>query len=77
MATVNPWQSFQNLLPQATRYIVTVDTVYGDGTSMATRRDGQQVRLIGDSISAGHRAWVDGETIIGDAPALITSTEYI
>ncbi len=77
MATVNPWQNFQNLLPQATRYIVTVNTVYNDGTSMATRRDGQQVRLKGDSINAGSRAWVDGETIIGSAPALTTSTEYI
>ena len=77
MATVNPWQNFQNLLPKSTRYIVTVDTVYGDGTSMATRRDGQQVRLIGDSISPGSKAWVDGDTIVGDAPALTTSTEYL
>jgi hypothetical protein len=77
MATVNPWKRFQKLLPRAGRYTVTVVSVNSDGTSTATRRDGQTVRLKGGLVSAGNKAWVEGEQIIGAAPNLPTSTQFV
>jgi len=77
MATVNPWARFQRLLPRAGRYTVTIDTVNADGTSLATRRDGQQVRLKGGLVEAGKKAWVEGEQVIGEAPNLPGGTQYV
>lgn len=77
MASVNPWTRFQRLMPRAGRYTVTIDQVLDDGTSMATRRDGQKVRLKGGLVAAGKKAWVEGEQIIGEAPDLPTSTVYV
>lgn len=77
MATVNSWKRFQRLLPRAGRYTVTIDQVNSDGTSLATRRDGQQVRLKGGLVAAGNKAWVEGEQIIGAAPNLPTATQYV
>ena len=56
MASVNPWTRFQRLMPRAGRYTVTIDQVLDDGTSMATRRDGQKVRLKGGLVAAGKKA---------------------
>tara|TARA_R110000824_G_scaffold384276_1_gene578168 strand:- start:916 stop:1149 length:234 start_codon:yes stop_codon:yes gene_type:complete len=77
MATVNPWTRFQKLLPRAGRYTVTIDQVNTDGTSLATRRDGQKVRLKGGLVAAGKKAWVEGEQIIGEAPDLPTATQFV
>ena len=77
MATVNPWSRFQRLLPRAGRYTVTIDQVNTDGTSLATRRDGQSVRLKGGLVSAGKKAWVEGEQIIGEAPDLPSTTVFV
>ena len=54
-----------------------VSTVNADGTSLATRRDGQQVRLKGGLVEAGKKAWVEGEQIIGEAPNLPGGTQYV
>lgn len=77
MATVNPWARFQRLMPRAGRYTVTIDQVLADGTSMATRRDGATVRLKGGLVSAGNKAWVEGEQIIGEAPDLPSATQFV
>lgn len=77
MATVNPWKRFQRLLPRAGRYTVTINTVNSDGTSTATRRDGQKVRLKGGLVAAGKKAWVEGEQIIGEAPDLPSATQFV
>lgn len=77
MATVNPWKRFQRLLPRAGRYTVNIDTVNSDGTSTATRRDGQIVRLKGGLVAAGKKAWVEGEQIIGEAPDLPSATQFV
>ena len=77
MATVNPWKRFQRLLPRAGRYTVTINSVNADGTSTATRRDGQIVRLKGGLVEAGKKAWVEGEQIIGEAPDLPSTTQYV
>lgn len=77
MATVNPWSRFRQLLPRAARYIVTIQSVQADGTSLATRRDGEVVRLKGTSVEVGLKAWVEGQQIIGEAPDLPATTQYI
>lgn len=77
MATVNPWVRFQQLLPRSARYTVTIDAVRSDGTSEATRRDGAKLRLKGDSVPAGEKAWVEGDRIVGAAPDLPASTQYV
>jgi len=77
MATVNPWRRFQNLMPRAGRYTVTITQVNADGTSLATRRDGKQVRLKGGLVAAENKAWVEGEQIIGAAPNLPETTQYV
>lgn len=77
MATINPWARFQRLLPRSGRYIVTVNTHLADGTSLCTRRDGASVRLIGTEVAEGLQAWVEGERIIGQAPSLPHSTQFI
>lgn len=77
MATVNSWARFQRLLPRAGRYTVTINTINNDGTSYATRRDGQKVRLKGTLVEEGKRAWVEGEQIIGEAPSLPSYVQYV
>jgi hypothetical protein len=78
MATVNPWKRFQRLLPRAGRYTVTIDSVDSTaGTSLATKRDGNQVRLRGTLVSAGNKAWVEGTQIIGQAPNLPEATQLV
>ncbi len=77
MATVNPWTRFQRLLPRAGRYTVTITAVNADGTSYATRRDGQKVRLKGGLVAVGRKAWVEGVQIIGEAPDLPTAIQYV
>lgn len=77
MATVNPWSRFRQLLPRAARYIVTVQSIQGDGTCLASRRDGETVRLKGTSVEVGKQAWVEGQQIIGEAPDLPSATQYI
>lgn len=77
MATVNPWSRFRQLLPRAARYIVTIQSVQADGTSLATRRDGETIRLKGTSVEVGLKAWVEGQQIIGEAPDLPTTTQYV
>jgi hypothetical protein len=77
MATVNPWKRFQQLMPRAGRYTVTIISVNSDGTSLATRRDGTKVRLKGGLVAAGLKAWAEGEQIIGEAPNLPSGTQYV
>lgn len=77
MATVNPWSRFRQLLPRAARYIVTIQSVQADGTSLATRRDGETIRLKGTSVEVGLKAWVEGQQIIGEAPDLPSTTQYV
>ena len=77
MATVNPWTRFQRLLPRAGRYTVIITAINADGTSYATRRDGQKVKLKGGLVAVGQKAWVEGVQIIGEAPDLPTSIQYV
>lgn len=53
MTTVNKFLRFRRLLPQRTRYTVTIAAVNSDGTSIGTTRDGGKVRVLGDSVAVG------------------------
>lgn len=77
MATVNPWVKFANLLPQKTRYIITVTAVNGDGTVSGTLRDGSPVRVIGEGVAVNDRAWVEDGRVVGTAPNLPGFTQYV
>ena len=77
MTTVNAFLRFRRLLPQRTRYTATIDAVNSDGTSTATTRDGGKVRLIGDTLTAGTKAWIEDGRIVGEAPALQEYVELV
>ena len=77
MTTVNKFLRFRRLLPQRTRYTVTIAAVNTDGTSIGTTRDGGKVRVLGDSVSVGTKAWVDDGRIVGEAPDLQEFSETI
>jgi hypothetical protein len=78
MATVNPWQKFQQLLPAAARYIITVTAINADGTVSGATRDGAPVRVLaGPPVTAGARAWVEDGRIAGTAPTLPLSVAEV
>ncbi|RKR79626.1 hypothetical protein C7436_1077 [Marinobacter nauticus] len=77
MTTVNKFLRFRRLLPQRTRYTITIAAVNSDGTSIGTTRDGGKVRVLGDSVAVGTKAWVDDGRIVGEAPDLPEYSELI
>ena len=77
MTTVNKFLRFRRLLPQRTRYTITVTEIKSDGTTVGTTRDGGKVRVLGDSVAVGLKAWVDDGRIVGEAPDLPEFIENI
>ena len=67
MAT-NPWARFRRLVPSAPMVIVTVASVATDGTSMVTTAAGGSLRVFGDTVAAGNKAYIRDGIIIGEAP---------
>lgn len=67
---MNPWVKFSQLLAPGVKQIVTVTSVGTDGTSIVALRDTSTVRVAGDSVSAGDKAFIQGGRIIGKAPDL-------
>lgn len=63
MITSNPWQKFKNLIPGGRRFVVTVASNNGDGTSTVTMADGTStMRVAGEGVTAGGKGLViDGE----------------
>lgn len=70
MAGTNLWARFRKLLPGDPMLVVTVATVNADGTSTVTTAAGGAMRVIGNSVVVGDKAYVKGGAIIGLAPAL-------
>lgn len=70
----NIWRQFRELLPQDPLLIGDVDTHNSDGTSTVTLLDGAIVRVRGQSVAIGSRAFIQGGEIRGEAPALPVST---
>ncbi len=77
MTTVNAFLRFRQLLPQRTRYTATIDAINTDGTSNGTTRDGGKVKVIGDSVEVGLKAWIEDSRIVGEAPDLTEYSEYV
>lgn len=77
MTTVNAFLRFRQLLPQRTRYTATIEAINTDGTSNGTTRDGGKVKVIGDSVEVGLKAWVEDGRIVGEAPDLTEYSEYV
>ena len=67
MAT-NPWARFKRLVPSAPMVIVTVASVGTDGTSTVTTAGGGTLRVFGDAVAVGDKAYVRDGVIIGEAP---------
>jgi len=74
MTTVNAFLRFRQLLPQRTRFTATITAINADGTSNGTTRDGGKVKVLGDSVGVGLKAWIEDGRIVGEAPDL---TEYV
>lgn len=77
MTTVNAFLRFRRLLPQKSRFTITVTAKNSDGTSDGTTRDGGKVRVLGDSVDVGQKAWVEDGRIVGEAPNLIEYIEHV
>lgn len=69
MAT-NVFQRFKQLLPASPLLIVTVDTVNPDGTSTVMTAAGGSMRVFGDGVTAGNKAFVKDGRIEDEAPDL-------
>lgn len=61
---------FKKLLPESPLAIVTVTTVNADGTSTVLTMGGGSMRVIGTSVPATNKAYVQDGRIIGQAPSL-------
>jgi hypothetical protein len=61
---------FKTLLPQIPLVIVTVETVNADGTSTVTTMGGGSMRVIGTSVPATNKAYVQDGKIVGQASTL-------
>ncbi len=69
MAT-NLWARFRRLIADSPTVIVTVTTVNADGTSLVTTVGGGTMRVLGASVTAGKKAYVRDNALIGEAPDL-------
>lgn len=67
---MNPWVQLTRLMAPGAKQIVTVASVGTDGTSVVTLRSGGDVRVAGDSVAAGQKAFIQGGRIVGRAPDL-------
>lgn len=77
MTTVNKYLRFKRLISTEVRYTVTIDSINNDGTSNGTTRDGGKVRVLGDTVAVGDKAWVKDGRIVGEAPELPEYVEYV
>ena len=67
---MNPWTKFAQLIAPGAKQIVTVTTVGSDGTSVVTLRNGSSMRVAGDTVATGQKAFIQNGRIIGRAPDL-------
>jgi hypothetical protein len=61
---------FRSLLPQIPLVTVTVTAVNADGTSTVATMGGGSMRVIGTSVPAPNKAYVQDGKIVGEAPSL-------
>jgi len=66
----NPWARLSKLISPGPKTIVAITTVNQDGTSTATLRSGETIRVQGDNVPAGSKAIIQAGKIVGKAPDL-------
>lgn len=66
----NLYQAFQNLLPRDRLQAGTVIDHNADGTSTVTLPDGGLLRVTGQSVAVGKKAFIQSGRIQGEAPDL-------
>lgn len=66
--TNNAFTQFQALIPKSITVVVTIDAINADGTSTATTLAGTTVRVTGDSVAVGSKAFVKDGAIVRKAP---------
>lgn len=67
---VNPWKRLENLLANDPLLIGTVILHNSDGTSTVSLIDGREIRVRGQSVGVGGKAFVQNNEIRGPAPNL-------
>lgn len=73
MSTANPWVKFKKLLQGEGRAVVTVVSNNGDGTSTVTTRNGVQIKVKGENVTAGSKAMIEGGDLRYEVPNLSSS----
>lgn len=69
MAT-NLWEKFKGIIPDSPRLVVTVSLHNSDGTSTVTTASGGTMRVLGTTVLAGGKAYVQGGVLLGAAPSV-------
>jgi len=70
----NVYVRFQRLLPREPLQIGTVAALNADGTSTVTLPSGGSVRVRGQSVAVGSKAFIRNGEVIGEAPNLSAYT---
>jgi len=66
----NPWTRLSKLMAPGSKTVVVIGTVNNDGTSTVTLRNGDSIKVQGDSVNAGDSALIQQGRIIGKVPNL-------
>ncbi|ADE14188.1 conserved hypothetical protein [Nitrosococcus halophilus Nc 4] len=66
----NPWKRLEQLLPNNPLLVGDVILHNGDGTSTITLPDGREIRVRGQSVAVGEKAFIQGGEIRSQAPNL-------
>ena len=70
----NVYARFQRLLPREPLQIGTVAAFNADGTSTVTLPSGGSLRVRGQSVAVGSKAFIRNGEVIGEAPNLAAYT---
>lgn len=73
----NIFTQFQAMIPKSITVVVTITAVNGDGTSDGTTLSGVAIKVVGDSVPVGQKAFVKDGAIIRQAPNLSISNVVI
>ena len=68
--TNNAYTQFKNLIPKSVTTVITITAVNTDGTTTGTTLAGTTVRVAGNSLSVGDKAYVKDGAILRKAPDL-------
>ncbi len=77
MSTRNPWLKFRRLLQGEGRYVVTVQSNNGDGTSTVQTRDGVSITVKGEDVAATKKAMIENGRLSYEVPVLTVSTVQV